>query len=335
VPVGDCVELDGLRRDQDTVAAVIVAVSREKLEGAHCWLDHDQVRGRPELTEFRRGVRYHHAMWRMANGYPIGTHRVRPGTPPRLVGSHLDLDFARESGATFLTTSALTAARARTSFVEPHQIFDHQSFWADLLSSEAMAVNLFGDLAADVDRAGRAVHTWWPATPGRVTEVRFAHSPGRLDPSYSNSRRYFDAMFVLALPDGSNGALAIDVKYREVAERRGVKPTHMPRFVEIHDRSGAFESGAADVLNPSRLSMIWLEHLLLLSMLQHESGRWTWGRYIVLHPEANTDIAHANDEYRKLLTDDATFTSATIEDLLAAKALAPRTAAALRRRYLP
>jgi hypothetical protein len=125
-----------------TVAAVIVAVSREKLEGAHCWLDHDQVRGHPELTEFRRGVRYHHAMWRMANGYPIGTHRVRPGTPPRLVGSHLDLDFARESGATFLTTSALTAARARTSFVEPHQIFDHQSFWADLLSSEAMAVNL-------------------------------------------------------------------------------------------------------------------------------------------------------------------------------------------------
>jgi hypothetical protein len=114
------------------VAAVIVAVSREKLEGAHCWLDHDQVRGHPELTEFRRGVRYHHAMWRMANGYPIGTHRVRPGTPPRLVGSHLDLDFARESGATFLTTSALTAARARTSFVEPYQIFDHQSLWADL-----------------------------------------------------------------------------------------------------------------------------------------------------------------------------------------------------------
>src|SRR4029453_14571160 len=107
-----------------------------------------------------------------------------------------------------------------------------------------------------VERAGGPVHTWWRATPGRVTEVRFAHSPGRLDPSYSNIRRYFDAMFVLALPDGSNGALAIDVKYREAGERHGVKPTHMPRFVEIHDRSGAFESGAADVLNPSRITMI-------------------------------------------------------------------------------
>jgi hypothetical protein len=133
------------------------------------------------------------------------------------------------------------------------------------------------------------------ATPGRVTDVRFADSPGRLDPSYSNSRR----------------------------------------FVEIHDRSGAFEPGAVDVLNRSRLSLIWLEHLLLLSMLQHDSGGWTWGRYVVVHPDGNTDIADANDEYRKLLADDTTFTSATIEDLLPAKLLAPKTGAALRRRYLP
>jgi len=317
------------------VAAVIVAASPQELEDAHCWLDHDRVPGRPELTEFRRAVRYHNARWREVNGYPIGTHRIRPGTPPRLVGSHLDLDFARESGATFLTTRAVAAARARTSFVEAHQIFDHQSFWADLLSSEALAVNLFGDLAADPDRADRAVHTWWPEAPGRVTDVRFAHSPGRFDPSYSNSLRAFDAVFVLALPDGSNGALAIDVNYREALQRLGVKPTHMPRFVEIHDRSGAFEPGGVDIPSRSPLSLIWLEHLLLLSMLQHESGRWTWGRYVVVHPAGNSDIARATHEYRKLLADDTTFTSATIEDLLSAKVLAPRTTAALRRRYLP
>ena len=317
------------------VAAVAVAVSQEELEAAHCWLDFDQVPRKPELTEFRRAVRYHNAMWREAKGYPIGTHRNRPGTPPRLVGSRLDLDFARKSGASFLTPNALAAARARTSFVEPHQLFDHQAFWADLLSSEALAVNLFGDLAADLDRADRAVHTWWPGTPGRVSEVRFAHSPGRFDASYSNSLRSFDAVFVLALPDGSDGALAIDVKYREAVERRGVKPTHISRFVEIHDRSGVFSPGAVDVINPSRLALIWLEHLLLLSMLQHESGPSTWGRYVVVHAEGNTDVAHANDEYRTLLADDATFTSATIEDLLSAKVLAPKTAAALRRRYLP
>ncbi len=314
---------------------MVHAPSEKELEAAHCWLDHDEVPRQPEMTQFRRAVRYHNAMWREANGYPIGTHRVRPGTPPRLIGSQLDLDFARESGATFLTPKAIAAARARTSFVEPHQIFDHQGFWADLLSSEALAVNLFGDLAADLNRADRAVHTWWPATPGRVTEVRFAHSPGRFDARYSNSLRSFDALFVLALPDGSEGALAIDVSYREAVQRLGVKPDHMSRFVEIHDRSGAFEPGSADMFKRSRLSLIWLEHILLLSMLQHESRQWTWGRYVVVHAEDNRDVAGAIDEYRTVLTDDATFASATIEDLLAAKVLAPKTTAALRRRYLP
>src|SRR5262245_52516182 len=107
---------------------MVAAASQEELEAAHCWLNQDRVPGRPEVTEFRRAVRHHNAMWREANGYPIGTYRIRPGPPPRLVGSHLDLEFARDSGATFLTTRAVAAARARTSFVEPHQIVDHQSF---------------------------------------------------------------------------------------------------------------------------------------------------------------------------------------------------------------
>ena len=285
------------------------------------------------MTEFRRAVRYHNAMWREANGYPIGTHRVRPGTPPRLIGSQLDLDFARESGATFLTAKAVAAARARTSFVEPHQIFDHQSFWADLLSSEALAVNLFGDLAADLDRADRAVHTWWPATPGRVTEVRFAHSPGRFDPSYSNSLRSFDAVFVLALPDGSEGALAIDVKYREAVQPLSVKPNHMARFVEIHDRSGAFEPNSVEAGQVPALAHLARAPPPALDAPARER-QWTWGRYVVVHPDGNTDVAHATDEYRELLADDTTFASATIEHLLAAKVLAPKTTAALRRRYL-
>ena len=170
---------------------------------------------------------------------------------------------------------------------------------------------------------------------GRSRGLRFAHSPGRFDPSYSNSLRSFDALFVLAMPDGSEGALAVDVKYREAVQRIGVKPTHLSRFVEIHERSGAFEDGVVDALKRSRVSLIWLEHLLLLSMLQHASGRWSWGRYVVVHPEGNSDVTLANDEYRLLLADEATFASPTIEDLLSAKVLAPKTVAALRRRYLP
>jgi hypothetical protein len=80
---------------------------------------------------------------------------------------------------------------------------------------------------------------------------------------------------------------------------------------------------------------MWLEHLLLHSMLQHESGAWTWGRYVVVHPADNPDLADGCARYRELLADDSTFASMRLEGLLGAKALPARTTSALRERYLP
>ncbi len=65
----------------------------------------------------------------------------------------------------------------------PHQMLDAQRLWADLPSSTTMCFHLFGDLAADFRLADRAVRTWWPDVPGTVCDVRFEHSPGRLDPA--------------------------------------------------------------------------------------------------------------------------------------------------------
>jgi hypothetical protein len=313
--------------------------SREQLEAAYCWEADDRVPRRPAMTAFRRRLRYQQARWREANGHPIGTQPIVPrpdGGPARPVGSRLPLDYARETGANFLTAGALAAARARTSVVEAHQSFDHQRLWADLLSSVAMACNLFGDLAADLELADRAVHTWWPDAPGSVAEVRFEHSPGRFDPAYLNSLRAFKVAFVLDLGDGTRGIVGVDAKYHERVKPETPKPSNLWRYLEVAERSGVFAEGAVDaVKGRSELWEQWLEHLLLLSMLQHASGTWTWGRYVVVHPTGNTDVAEACGRYRALLVDRSTFSSLTIEELLDAGALPAPTVAAFRDRYLP
>jgi hypothetical protein len=122
------------------------------------------------MTAFRRRVRYHQARWREAKGHPIGSQPIvpRPGKPVRPAGSRLLLDYARETGANFLTANALAAVRARTPVTEAHQSFDHQRLWADLLWSPALGFNLAGDLAADLELADRAIHRWWPEAPGRL-----------------------------------------------------------------------------------------------------------------------------------------------------------------------
>jgi hypothetical protein len=312
-------------------------LSRETLEALHCWEAADRVPGRPEMTDFRRRMRYHQARWREAKGYPVGSQPIAPspGDPSRPVGSRLPLDYARKTGANFLTVGALDAARARSSITEPHQSFDHQRLWADLLWSPALALNLFGDLACDLELADSVLRAWVPDTPGTVSSVRFAHSPGRLDPGYLNSLRAFDAVFVLDLGDGKEGIVGFDTKYHEWAKPETPKPSNLWRYVEVTDRSGVFGTGAVDqVKGKTGLAVMWLEHLLLLSMLQHSSARWGWGRYVVVHPIGNTDFAEACARYAGLLVEHSTFSSVTLEKLLDASVLPPRTAAALRARYL-
>jgi PD-(D/E)XK nuclease superfamily protein len=313
------------------------APSREKLEAAHCWEEVDHVPGRPELTDFRRRLRYHQAQWRQANGHPIGSQPIVPrrGKASRPVGSRLPLDYARDTGATFLTAGALHAARARTSFVEPHQSFDHQRLWAELLWSPALAFNLFGDLAADLGLADRAVHTWFPDVPGTVGDVRFAHAPGRLDPAYLGNLVAWDVAFVLDLGDGTQGIVGVVTAYHDVNRRQPPKPSRLPRYREITETSGIFGPGAMDAVNGTELIHIWLDHLLVLSTLQHPSRAWRWGRLVVVHPAGNTDFADACSRYRALLVDQSTFSSVTVEDLLDANVLPARTTTALRKRYLP
>jgi hypothetical protein len=314
-----------------------VTLTQKQLEAAHAWDPSDLVPRR--MSEFRQRLRLHQSRWREAHGHPIGTQPIAPRPKDksvRLVGSRLPLDYARETGANFLTDGALAAARARTSMIERHQTFDHQRLWADLLWSPTLAFNLFGDLATDLDRADRAVHTWWPDAPGTVTEVRFAHSPGRLNPAYMNSLREFDAAFVLDGGGGKQAVVGVDVEYHEAAKSETPKPTNLRRYVELAELSRAFRPGAIDqVKGTSPLAVMWLEHLLLQSMLQHESGSWTWGRYVVIYPAGNADFVEACARYRDLLADESTIGSMTLEAVLDADVLAAPTAAALRERYLP
>jgi PD-(D/E)XK nuclease superfamily len=87
-----------------------------------------------------------------------------------------------------------------------------------------------------------------------------------------------------------------------------------------------------DAVDRTDLLVTSLEHLLLLSMLQHPSGTWRWGRYVGVYPAGNSDFAEAYGRYEGLLADSATFGSATIEGLL--DGLPAKTATALRDRYI-
>jgi hypothetical protein len=84
------------------------------------------------------------------------------------------------------------------------------------------------------------------------------------------------------------------------------------------------------------LQQIWLDHLLVLVMLQHPSRQWSWGRFVVVAPAANPSITSAVARYRAVLRDDATFGSLSLEQMVAeGSPLGDETRMALATRYLP
>jgi hypothetical protein len=68
-------------------------------------------------------------------------------------------------------------------------------------------------------------------------------------------------------------------------------------------------------------------------MLQHESGQWSWGRYVVVLPVGNGDIADVCARYGELLT-DRSISSITLEELLNSGAYPQGVSTALRTRYI-
>ena len=303
---------------------------------AHCWFDVDRVPCDPATTAWKRRARWGQAQWREARGYPDGSHPYVGGAGATPVGSRLELAFARASTANFVTPGAVAAVRSRLATPEQYQMLKEDRLWADLLSSMPMCFNLFGDLAGDGEGAQRAVRAWWPDVPSGEVRVRFEHSPGRRDPLFLGNQSAFDVAFDIDAGQGTRAIVGVETKYHEHAKsEEPPKPAALARYVQVTERSGVFVDGWRDGIIGTNLQQVWLDHLLVLSMLQHPSKRWTRGRFVLAFPSANPSFAATSARYRSVLRDQATFDARTIESLLATPlALGEESSHQFRRRYL-
>ncbi|MBL0194005.1 MAG: hypothetical protein IPQ09_07225 [Myxococcales bacterium] len=307
----------------------------------HCTFAVDRVSRDPATTAWKQRARSGQARWREAHGHPIGAHPYRGGSKATPVGSRLELGFARSSGANFLTPGALAAVRARLAAPEKYQMISEERLWADLLSSMPLCFNLFGDLASSHEAATRAVRAWWPDAPDAPesdrTEVRFEYSPGRRDPSFLGNQSAFDAAFEIAMGSDKRAIVGIETKYHEHAiAEPAPKAAALARYAEVTERSGVFVEGWRERIVGTDLQQIWLDHLLVLAMLQHPSRKWAWGRFVLTYPEGNPSFAGAAARYREVLRDEGTFEARTLEGLVGTPGVLPdETASALRERYFP
>ncbi|MBS1500333.1 MAG: hypothetical protein JST41_14355 [Bacteroidetes bacterium] len=250
----------------------------------------------PQDTEFSAYARLLQSRWRESQGYPM-----------RKLGSFLDASFAKSSGANFLTQRIRTLAENEMATAKASKaLFDEGRMWENLLSSQPLCFNLFGELHYDMEAATPCFKRLFPDRIGRVTAIKFEYSPGRGDAQYTGDKSAFD-VFVEYERDGRSGFIGIEVKYAESLREEQPKRSaeifakHKARYEHLTEAYGVFAPNVVDVLRRPPMSQIWRDHLLSIALLHHADRKYDEGCFVFLFPSLNKQCQEGVNEYAKYL----------------------------------
>lgn len=300
-----------------------VDLSEANLRAHHVWV--------PTDSSFQRRCRLRQALWREANDIPIGH---KPNGEP--LGSRIAMPRAKEQLENFITPVVRDVVRAEV--MDPvraaDKLFGEPRIYDNLLSSQPLCFNLFGELSVDLDEATRVFRVLEPMRIGRVTAIRFEHSPGRGDPRYTGDRSAFD-VFVEYEARGANkrGFLGIEVKYHEALTDEAAP--HRVRYDELAEACGWWCADVEGTRRKKPLQQMWRDHLLAASLVIN--GDFDEGAFVFLAPKDNRACADAVAAFKPHVARDGVFAFWTLEEAVGAVATATASpwAETVRRRYLP
>jgi hypothetical protein len=277
---------------------------------------------------FRRAARILQSLWRESHGYPVGEHEGSA------LGSRLSLEFAEESLANYLTPGIRNVVRRALDQASSDQLFAAPRIYNDLLSSQPLCFNLFGELKRNLTIATEVFATLRPRTIKKVTDIQFEYSPGRSDPRLTGDRSAFDVFvqYETLQKEGNQGFFGIEVKYHE--DLSGTAAPHRERYDEVAKDMGCFRPDSLVALRQQPLQQLWRDHLLV-GITQREKG-YAEGTFVLVYPAANTECRVALQSYRRQLIDSSSFDAWTLEEIMAVLSLttAEGWVRELRKRYL-
>ncbi len=262
-----------------------------------------------DKSDFQRRARILQSIWRTEQGYDVGVHSDRKGK--RLLGSRLVMPWAEETLANYLTDTIREVVRKEVMDRQKSRgkLFARPRIFNDLLSSQPLCFNLFGELQQDLTLATAVFETLTFGRVGEVSGIEFEYSPGRGDARYTGDNSAFDVYVTFRTAQGVRGFIGIEVKYHE--NLQGKAAQHRPRYEDVAKVMSCFKRNKLVQLKAQPLQQIWRNHLLAGS-LRH-ADNFDDGFFVFLYPKDNQYCANAVRDYRDCLSNFDTFTDWTLE----------------------
>lgn len=271
-----------------------------------------QVLEKADKSEFQRKARLLQSLWREEQGYPIGVHKYNGKSRP--LGSRLAMPWAEESLANYLTENIKEVVRTEVldKRKSKGKLYSKPRIFNDLLSSQPLCFNLFGELQRDLSFATKFFSELIPAGAQEVTGINFEYSPGRGEERYTGDHSAFDVYVTYTTPSGGNGFLGIEVKYHENLKDQAAD--HRQRYDEIAVDMGCFDPDQYPKLKNQPLQQIWRDHLL--AGIHKKVDGFEEGYFVFLFPEKNLACQSAINSYKECLVDPASMLAWTVEDVI-------------------
>jgi hypothetical protein len=258
--------------------------------------------------DFQWRARLLQSVWREEQGLSAGEYRGK------LRGARLVMPQAQNTLANYLTPTIRDVVRKEVE--DPIQakgkLYGRPRIYNNLLSSQPLCFNLFGELSLDLDLATSVLSDITDGRILRVTAIEFEYSPGRGDDRYTGDRSAFDVYVRYTTPAEGRGFVGIEVKYHEgladpVAD-------HRLRYDEVASMMDCFVPEFLPKLRKRPLQQVWRDHLLAGAHKQVDC--FEDGFFAFLYPAGNTACSDAVDQYKKCLSSSESFQEWTLESLV-------------------
>ena len=202
----------------------------------------------------------------------------------------------------------------------------------NLLSSQPLCFNLFGELKLNSDKALQFFNILYDNYFKSIDNIEFEYNPARRDSRLTGDRSAFDVFVEYTSIAGNKGFIGIEVKYSETLNEGADSVndilnkqfcneprTRRDRYRELS--IGLFAETSYGELEQLPAFQIWRDHLLAVSMCKAFSEKYDEGVFLFLAPYSNKKCRDGVKKYRNLLLNpddsiDSHFCHAWLEEYI-------------------
>jgi len=244
-------------------------------------------------TDFSAYARLLQSKWRESKKLPYNRAKY---------GNFLPAQFAKTAKSNFLTENIkLLVEYELLRKANFNKLIREDRMWENLLSSQPLCFNLFGELHFDHKLATKFFKKLFPQMVDKVTDIFFEHSPGRGNEIFTGDHSAFD-IFVEYSREGIKGFIGIEVKYAEClkeessSKAEAILKKHSARYSQLTTLD-VFKPGAIMNVSKPPLSQIWRDHLLSIST----RNSYDEGFFVFLFPSQNSHCKQGVEDYQNFL----------------------------------